>query len=127
MAAMVLRLFTAMLSFCIFKQGAALNCPESDNQLNVTYTQTDTKIEGQEEYEMTFINVCMCSLHSVVLSCPPFNYAKGPDPMVISHLDESTCTFHDGQYVYTQDSIKFKYAGPQPDKFVVRCFNVACS
>ncbi|KAL4192001.1 hypothetical protein AMTRI_Chr06g191790 [Amborella trichopoda] len=127
MAAITAKLLSGLLILCIVKQGLAINCPGSSTELTVTYTMTGEVIHGQQEYDMTIANVCTCNLYNVVLSCPPFNGAETPDPTVIHHLDNSSCTINDGNLIHPQDIVKFKYAGPQPDQFVVQSYSEACS
>ncbi|KAL4192006.1 hypothetical protein AMTRI_Chr06g191830 [Amborella trichopoda] len=54
------------------------------------------------------------------MSCLPFNNAETPDPTVIRHLDDSSCTINDAKFLHPQDFVKFKYVRPQLDHVVVQ-------
>ncbi|OVA17047.1 hypothetical protein BVC80_9041g56 [Macleaya cordata] len=85
-------------------------------------------IEGKPEYEVTMVNSCNCTQLNVKVNCKGFNTVEEVDPTIFSK-EEGTglCLLKNGQPIYRDETIKFKYAWDASVDFTPAIFTQACS
>ncbi|KAK1259153.1 hypothetical protein QJS04_geneDACA015422 [Acorus gramineus] len=100
----------------------------SQSSCNLFNIKVDQELINNSEYKVTLTNNCICSQSNLLLSCAAF---KGPEPGFEDKVKVvnggSDCLINDGQPVFKDYPIMFKYTAAEKIKFNPISSQINCS
>ncbi|QCD99285.1 TPD1 protein homolog 1B-like [Vigna unguiculata] len=94
--------------------------------LSITQTLTGVKVEGKPEWIVKITNNCACVQLNVILNCKGFQSVEKIDSSVLRN-SSGRCLVNNGQSVYGEDAVQFKYASDKQFPFTPISSQIACS
>ncbi|MCL7042404.1 hypothetical protein MKW94_003999 [Papaver nudicaule] len=107
-------LFVCQVVLYLNLWGGSCQCEWSN--IKISQSPTPFQIHGKPEYES-----------DVMINCPEFDNTESVDPSIYEQTGGDLCRLKNGEAVFQNDTIKFKYAWDTPFAQTPSSSRISCS